>query len=208
MNPCCFFFSQGKDLDGSLNIVPSQLGRRWTNDESTCPVRWCTSLIHFCDLVLFLFVRFQVQDDEQIKLNWEVLFWVNAGCFLCAGQQLCFAPVFVLGLGPSSILLLGTCRNIPGMDRLGSAAAILVQGRLFRKAATAGGSCKMGLLKVGTPLHWDDMLEHCNYIRRHGSGGTWGGSRDPWDLWDEKRAATHIGSWNQQRHRWQQRHCW
>jgi len=26
----------------------------------------------------------------------------------------------------------------------------------------------MGLLKVGTPLHWDDMLEHCNYIRRHG----------------------------------------
>lgn len=26
----------------------------------------------------------------------------------------------------------------------------------------------MGLLKVGTPLHWDDMLEHCSYIRRHG----------------------------------------
>jgi len=26
----------------------------------------------------------------------------------------------------------------------------------------------MGLLKVGTPLHWDDMLEHCNYIRHHG----------------------------------------
>ena len=26
----------------------------------------------------------------------------------------------------------------------------------------------MGLLKVGTPLHWKDSLEHCNYVRLHG----------------------------------------
>ncbi|CAE7524816.1 GCLC [Symbiodinium sp. CCMP2456] len=26
----------------------------------------------------------------------------------------------------------------------------------------------MGLLKVGKPLHWNDSLEHCHYIRRHG----------------------------------------
>ncbi|CAK9106752.1 Glutamate--cysteine ligase catalytic subunit (GCS heavy chain) (Gamma-ECS) (Gamma-glutamylcysteine synthetase) [Durusdinium trenchii] len=26
----------------------------------------------------------------------------------------------------------------------------------------------MGLLKVGTPLHWKDSLEHCNYVREHG----------------------------------------
>ncbi|CAJ1351566.1 unnamed protein product [Effrenium voratum] len=26
----------------------------------------------------------------------------------------------------------------------------------------------MGLLKVGTPLHWKDSLEHCNYVRHHG----------------------------------------
>eukprot|EP00438_Fugacium_kawagutii_P002573 Skav219261 [mRNA] locus=scaffold1380:6406:13059:- [translate_table: standard] len=26
----------------------------------------------------------------------------------------------------------------------------------------------MGLLKIGTPLHWKDSLEHCNYVRLHG----------------------------------------
>lgn len=26
----------------------------------------------------------------------------------------------------------------------------------------------MGLLKIGTPLHWEDSLEHCNYVRLHG----------------------------------------
>mmetsp|Transcript_52822 Transcript_52822/g.98952 ORF Transcript_52822/g.98952 Transcript_52822/m.98952 type:complete len:703 (+) Transcript_52822:64-2172(+) len=26
----------------------------------------------------------------------------------------------------------------------------------------------MGLLKVGKPLHWNDSLDHCNYVRHHG----------------------------------------
>ena len=32
----------------------------------------------------------------------------------------------------------------------------------------AGSEGAMGLLKIGTPLHWEDSLEHCNYVRLHG----------------------------------------
>ena len=75
----------------------------------------------------------------------------------------------------------------------------------------------MGLLKVGTPLHWDDMLEHCSYIRRHGTLEAWlmawGPGVRTWQMvkdrphWDTKWHArlltldppTQTWQW----HRWQ-----
>ena len=76
-------------------------------------VRWCTNLIHFRGLVVFLFVRFQAPKKVHIKL--KRLFWgecrrlfLRAAFFLvCAGQQPCFVPGFWGGL-PSSIPPLGS----------------------------------------------------------------------------------------------------
>ena len=87
---------------------------------------------------------------------------------LCPGPSTCPEPKEKVKSESSCDHLL--CKDT-GLESMGSLElsdtylSFLPLWQAFFEAQTLSA---MGLLKVGTPLHWKDSLEHCNYVREHG----------------------------------------
>ena len=127
---------------------------------------------------MFLFVRFQVPKKVHIKL--KRLFWGE-----CRRLFLRAAVFFLCVLDNNPALCLvsgaGYLAQSPHWDPLKHSKSFERPPPGMARSHIGSGTtlpCRrwihtMGLLKVGTPLHWDDMLEHCSYIRRHGTLEAW-----------------------------------